>query len=948
MAQIDYQLLFESAPELYLVLAPDLTIVAVSDAYLRATMTRRDQILGRGLFEIFPDNPDDPAASGTRNLRASLEQVLASHVPDTMAVQKYDIRRPESEGGGFEERFWSPINTPVMNSSGELAYIIHRVEDVTDFIRLKERGSSMEAEIYLRAQEVAEANRQLSAANRTLGTLYDKTRELDRLKTEFFANVSHELRTPLALILGPAEALAASPGVADDARRHLDVIVRNALLLLKHVNDLLDVSKLEAGTLPLCYAEVDLAALVTLTAGSFGSLAGERHLDFVVEVDGPMAAQVDPDKFQRIVMNLLSNAFKFTPAHGRVRCSLQCVDSDVLLEVADSGPGIPAEHRGHVFERFRQLEGGSSRKHGGTGLGLAIVHEFVALHRGTVAVGVAPEGGALMTVRLPRLAPDEAAVEAPGPETPLVDGRFATAEFGTAGITAPVAADAPQNTGRPLVLVVEDNPELNHFIRHSLAPDYRTAAAFDGKEGLRRAQELMPALIISDVMMPEMSGDELVQALRATPGFEHVPILLLSAKADDEFRLRLLGSGANDYVLKPFSMDELRARARNLIDITAARTAAERATKAKTDFLSRMSHDLRTPLNAIMGFAQVLALDALAPEQHDSLRHILRGGRHLLDLINEVLDIARIEGGQLSLSPEPVAVGEIVQHAVDLIRPLATSRGLTIDVDTPPDLHVRADRQRLNQVLFNLLSNAVKYNRDGGVVRVAAHPADAAQVAIVVADTGTGILAEKLSLLFTPFERLGAEQSGVEGTGLGLALVKGLVEAMQGSVAADSVVDRGTTLTLLLPRSDPAAVKEEVLAETSRPDTGASGTVLYVEDNLSNLHLMRRLLARRPGVELLHAPDGRTALAMLRERRPDLILLDLHLPDGPGEDVLRRVWENPATRSIPVAVLSADATPAQRRRLIACGARTYITKPIDIGEVFKLIDDALSEGPAQT
>jgi signal transduction histidine kinase len=944
----DFQLLFESAPGLYLALTPDLRIVAVSDAYLRATMTQREQILGRGLFDVFPDNPDDPAASGTRNLRASLERVRTGHVADTMGVQKYDIRRPDSEGGGFEERFWSPINTPVLNSAGELTFIIHRVEDVTDFVRLKERGSSMEAEIYLRAQEVAEANRQLSAANRALGALYEKTKELDRLKTEFFANVSHELRTPLALIIGPAEALAASPALDDNARRSLDVILRNGVLLLKHVNDLLDVSKLEGGELPVRYTEVDLAALVTLTASSFGSFASERQLDFVLEIGEPVPAQVDPDKFQRILMNLLSNAFKFTPAQGRVRCALRRLDTEVILEVADSGPGIPVEHRGHVFERFRQLEGGASRKHGGTGLGLAIVHEFVALHRGTVAVGDAPEGGALITVRLPLLAPEGATVDIGGADAPLVDDRFVTAEFRATGVPAAASADVSLDTGRPLVLIVEDNPDLNHFIRNSLAVDYRTASAFNGKEGLQRALELKPALLITDVMMPEMSGDELVRELRATPGFEHIPILLLSAKADDEFRLRLLRSGANDYVLKPFSVDELRARARNLIDITAARTAAERATRAKTDFLSRMSHDLRTPLNAIMGFAQVLALDPLSPEHHDSLKHILRGGRHLLELINEVLDIARIEGGQLSLSPEPVAVGEIAQHAVDLIRPLANSRRLTVDVDTPPGLYVRADRQRLNQILFNLLSNAVKYNRDGGTVRVSAQRADVEQVAIVVSDTGSGIPAEKLSLLFTPFERLGAEQSGVEGTGLGLALVKGLVEAMHGSVAAESIVDCGTTLTLRLPRSASAALKEETLIEAAHHDAGASGTVLYVEDNVSNLHLIRRLLTRRPGVELLHAPDGRAALAVLRERRPNLILLDLHLPDGPGEEILRHVWENPATRSIPVAVLSADATPAQRRRLIASGARTYITKPFDIGEVLRLIDQALSEDMTQT
>ena len=324
----DFRTLFESSPGLYLVLSPDLTIVAVSDAYLAATMTERAAIVGRGIFDVFPDNPDDPATEGVRNLKASLERVRRDRVADAMPVQRYDIRRPESEGGGFEQRFWSPVNTPVPASDGSLAYIIHRVEDVTEFMRVKQQGAAlegkaaaMEAEIYQRSQQVAEASRRL--------------KELDALKSQFFANVSHELRTPLALILGPTERLLGSGTLPEPAARDLSGVVRNARLLLKHVNDLLDASKLEAGKTSLAYADLDLAQLVRRVAAHFDSLSSERRIAVTLQTPDHLAAQADPDKLQRVLLNLFSNAFKFTPPGGRVRCTLR----------ADA-TGIPRHDRG--------------------------------------------------------------------------------------------------------------------------------------------------------------------------------------------------------------------------------------------------------------------------------------------------------------------------------------------------------------------------------------------------------------------------------------------------------------------------------------------------------------------------------------------------------------------------------------------------------------------------
>jgi PAS domain S-box-containing protein len=399
------------------------------------------------------------------------------------------------------------------------------------------------------------------------------------------------------------------------------------------------------------------------------------------------------------------------------------------------------------------------------------------------------------------------------------------------------------------------------------------------------------------------------------------------------------------YALCAISID-ITERKKTNDALKMAQREAERANLAKSDFLSRMSHDLRTPLNAILGFAQLLELEDVRESAKESVGHILRGGQHLLALINEVLDIARIEAGHLSLSPEPVHAHEIVQLAMQLVRPLAVQRGITLVLETcSADIVVLADRQRLNQILLNLLSNAVKYNRQGGLVTVGFDTVTGGRTRISVTDTGAGIAAEKLELLFQPFARLGAERTAVEGTGLGLALSRGLAEAMGGALGVASVVDQGSTFWLELRITDGPLTRTDVAPPRAAADPASlpktAGLVLYIEDNHSNVRLMERILERRPGVRLLHAPSGDDGLRMARTERPDLILLDLHLPDMSGDDVLRHLSQDEELRHIPVAMLSADATPAQARRLKASGAIAYLTKPLDIGEVMELLDERL-------
>jgi signal transduction histidine kinase/CheY-like chemotaxis protein len=388
--------------------------------------------------------------------------------------------------------------------------------------------------------------------------------------------------------------------------------------------------------------------------------------------------------------------------------------------------------------------------------------------------------------------------------------------------------------------------------------------------------------------------------------------------------------------------------------LEVARDQARDASRLKDEFLSRISHELRTPLNAILGFGQLLQFDDLTGEQHDSVNQMMRGGRHLLALINEVLDISRIETGSLALSLEAVELLEVVTETADLIRPLAAEREISIQSLSSEDCSwtVHADRQRLKQVLLNLTSNAVKYNHHGGSIQLGCQATSQGRVGIIVSDTGPGIPADKLERLFMPFDRLGAEQTDVQGTGLGLALSKGLVEAMGGNLTAYSVQGQGTTFTLELPVTEDLVERRDGSSPTPpslRQGAGAQRehTVLHVEDNPSNLQLVERILGERGGVRLLTASRGEVVQDLVRRHRPDLVLLDLHLPGIDGEEVLRRLRADPHTTGSQVVIVSAEVTRSgNRERLLAAGAAEYLTKPLDVPRFLEVVDSLLAVAPA--
>ena len=384
-------------------------------------------------------------------------------------------------------------------------------------------------------------------------------------------------------------------------------------------------------------------------------------------------------------------------------------------------------------------------------------------------------------------------------------------------------------------------------------------------------------------------------------------------------------------------------------DLLKAKGEAEKANLAKSMFLSRMSHELRTPLNAILGFGQLLEEEDLSEDNLESVAHIVKAGRHLTGLINEILDIARIESGRQNLSPEPVVVCDVLEDAWSLMRPLAAERDIQLKYGIPVEcnVYILADLQRLKQVLLNLMSNAVKYNHDGGSVELYCSEIREGFVRISVTDSGPGIATENFERVFEPFERLTADQRGIEGSGIGLALSKALIEAMGGILNLDSKIGEGSTFWIEFPLIDEVVEKDHAkeakveVAGTSEVARSEPARLLYIEDNVANLRLVEVALSSRPYIELIAAMEGTLGIDLALRHKPDMILLDLHLPGLMGDQVLARLKSHPETQQIPVVIISADATKRQIQKLLSGGAHAYLTKPFNIKELLHTVDTVL-------
>ena len=649
--------------------------------------------------------------------------------------------------------------------------------------------------------------------------------ELDRAKTTFFSNVSHEFRTPLTLMLGPAEDALTDPAepLSPNQRQRIEVMQRNGLRLLKLVNTLLDFSRIESDRVQAIYEPTDLATFTAELASVFRGAIERANLRLVVDCPPlPEPVYVDREMWEKIVLNLISNAFKFTFTGG-ITVRLHQVGERVELAVQDTGIGVPATEIPRLFERFHRVKGAQGRTFEGSGIGLSLCGELVKLHGGTLKVSSVEGEGSCFSVFIPtgRAHLSAERIGANRTTTPTAIGAFPyveevlqwlpgedlrlpIADFGLDRNSNEQTKNLKSQISNPKsqILLVDDNADMRDYLKRLLSQRWQVETAANGALALNLIQQQLPDLVLSDVMMPEMDGFQLLEALRTDPATKSLPIILLSARAGEEATIEGLEAGADDYLIKPFSARELVARVETQLQMSRLRSE-QSANRLKNEFLMTVTHELQAPLAAILTWARLLQTKPFdQTKMARALATIERNATVEAKLVKDLLDISSILSGKVQLQLQRVNLVTLTKEVVTTLRETTGAKQIQLALDIPDgvEISVLGNPDRLQQIIAHLLDNAIKFTHSGGRVDIRLeHLGSVAQ--ITVTDTGIGIAPEFLPSVFDRFSQ--AEVPSCHspgGVGIGLAIARHLVQLHKGTIeVASDGEGRGATFTILLP-----------------------------------------------------------------------------------------------------------------------------------------------------
>ena len=784
---------------------------------------------------------------------------------------------------------------------------------------------------------------------------------LDRAKTAFFSNVSHEFRTPLTLLMGPLEdAVASEPAVLQGP--DLVACHRNAGRLLNLVNGLLDFVRIESGRVDAHFEVVDIGVLTAEYASTFRAAIERAGLRLrISRPTFPTDIYVDREMWETVVLNLLSNAFKFTFA-GEIAIDIEQEADVVRVRVSDTGVGIADEHLPRVFDRFYRIDQPRSRTHEGSGIGLALARELVALHGGDIRVESVLGQGTTFTISLRRgrsHLPADRIVTHPRPTARRAPAFVSEMLRWVDTAGGEDEGDQSRSEGgvRHRVLVADDNADLREYITRLLTPIVSVSAVATGAEALRLLGSSAFDLVLTDVMMPDMDGFELLARIRADERLRGMPVVVLSARAGEEARLDGLERMADDCIVKPFSARELIAKTVNHLalarvrrevqgELEAARDAAEEANHAKDEFLAVLGHELRNPLSPIVTALQLLRQRG---QESRELAVIARQVKHLTRLVDDLLDVSRITRGKVELDRRPINLAEVVSRAVELAAPLLEQRQQHLGVDVPAGVVVDGDIDRLAQVLGNVLANASKYSDPEGRIAISASVRDDRAV-IVVSDEGIGIPRDMLERVFEPFvQPPQSSDRSHGGLGLGLAIARSLVDRHGGSIRAESDgPGKGSRFVVELPLAPTVSLAADLTPaypmRVGTIETG-KGRVLVVDDNMDAAEMLGRALAQA-GYAVRLAHDGPAALEVARAFQPSAALLDIGLPVMDGHELAARLRAE-VSETMALIAVTGYGEDYGRARSSSLGFAAHLVKPVDFALLAQLLERVIAErGPA--
>ncbi len=776
-----------------------------------------------------------------------LSRLLASSVASRVNNLLQAMKRVQA--GSLVERVRPTGNDEIDVLARQFNSMVEQLDQNDHTIR--ELNVGLEHKVKLRTK-------QLSKNKRSLQRSLKKLREYDQLKTDFFSNISHELRTPLTMILSPVERILETQSELPAKAVSLINVVRvNGNRLLELINQLLDFSKLEAGRTKLVQTSLDLNALARDLAAAAGPLAEQRGIQLRLKLDGRLPnIAADAEKMETVLRNLVSNALKFTPVGGHVEIETEATETGVTVAVTDTGIGIAEADYGRVFERFVQIDSSSSRQYSGTGLGLALVKEFVELHGGEIGVESELRLGSRFWFTLPLTCPTDAemAPSKPAPR-PVAANRFA--ELATVEVLAPepaatgaLAADAPR------VLIADDTPEIRGLIAEILADHYRISVATDGAEAWEAARREPPDLIISDVMMPHVDGYELCRRIKADPATAAIPFVMLTAKADLTMKIEGLNRGADDYLVKPFSPEELRARVKSLLRLrrmhgelekrnnelqatlnelqeTQKQLVQSEKMSSLGQLVAGLAHEINNSINAVYNGIQPLnakaqklsgsvsaALQSAKEAVSDAERDEIESGFQKISKLAGVIEngasrTARIVRDLKTFSHRGSEKSETfdLNQAIDMCLNLLSNqiyRRITVHKNYGELGVVRGPSGQLNQVFMNILSNAQQAIAGQGEITITTRRT-ADRVTVSIRDSGCGMTEEVRQRIFDPF--FTTKAPGV-GTGLGLSLSYGIISRLGGAIECRSEVGKGSEFTVSFPCGGEAAAAVLTTAPT--------------------------------------------------------------------------------------------------------------------------------------